>query len=274
MADLDFIQVGELAKGIRQETLPAVEALVGRSLQLFYENGAVTRVAFVGPHDLLWEVSKGPAAGSSGEETYLANRIREDIFFVDYVSTTRPATSVSLILDLASGDATSVRGTLPREAEVQKGLFALASEGSELTAVGVEFLRAAIDRPFALADHHHLPTTEMVGKRVKYVYGPTEVYEHIYLNEKLYTWQCLSGTEKGLADTDRCHAFKLADQLYLFVWREKVVPTLGVVVTDWREWTSTGKLLGYESDDFDKVVTAPIASTATLLNVTDHGKAG
>ena len=67
---------------------------------------------------------------------------------------------------------------------------------------------------------------------MEYTYSPTERYEHIYLNEDFYTWQCLMGSEKGLADTDRCHYLKLGEQLYLFVWREKIVPTLGAVVAD------------------------------------------
>ena len=75
-----------------------------------------------------------------------------------------------------------------------------------------------------------MPTDALVGKRVQYVYSQTEAYEHIYLNENLYTWQCLRGSEAGLADTDRCHYRRIADELYLFVWREKVVPTLGVVL--------------------------------------------
>ena len=39
--------------------------------------------------------------------------------------------------------------------------------------------------------------------------------------------QCLDGVEKGLADVDRCHYVQVAEDLYLFVWREKIIPTLG-----------------------------------------------
>ncbi len=178
---------------------------------------------------------EGPDAGSSGKETYAAFSLRDGVCLVDYISGALPRTSVSMVLDATTGSATVVVGTLPTADEVVKGAFALATDGEELTAVRARFLRAAIDRPFAAGDHAHRPTDEMVGKRVQYVYGPTEAYEHIYLNEKLYTWQCLAGVEKGLADTDRCHSFKLGDRLYLFVWRERVVPTLGVVVVDWRD---------------------------------------
>ncbi|MFZ7125520.1 MAG: MoaF C-terminal domain-containing protein [Desulfobacterales bacterium] len=103
------------------------------------------------------------------------------------------------------------------------------------------------------------------------VYSDTETYEHIYLNEHLYTWHCLAGIEKGLADTDRCHAYRIGEGLYLFVWREKVVPTLGVVMIDLQRMKTTGKILGYEDGDFGTIVNAPVGAFATLLNVTPHG---
>jgi hypothetical protein len=270
MTDLDFVQVGELAKGIRQQAEPAVRELVGASIVLGYEDGTVTRIVFAGDHDLNWEAIDGPDAGSSGTESYAAFSPRDGVYLVDYISAALPRTSVSILLDRTTDSATTVVGTLPTAAEVEKGAFALARDGQELTAVRAEFLRAAVDKPFAASEHAHAPTDEMVGKRVQYAYGPSEVYEHIYLNEKLYTWQCLAGVENGLADTDRCHSFKLGDLLYLFVWRERVVPTLGVVVVDWRGMRSFGKLCGYESSDFGTIANARIASVATLLNVTEH----
>ncbi len=270
MDDLRFIQVGELAKGISENVLAAVDALSGQSLQLFFEDGSSTRFTFADAHELRWEVLEGSAKGARGEEIYSATCFRDAFYFVDYVSRAQRATSVSLVLDLAAGRATAVTGTLPAESEVQKSAYRLASEGADLTAVGVQFQRAAIDRPFDTEECHHAPTTELVGKRVKYVYSRTETYEHIYLNEKLYTWQCLAGSEKGLADTDRCHYYKIDDELYLFVWREKIVPTLGVVLLDWRQKKTTGKLLGYESDDFGELANTPIGAFATLLNETTY----
>jgi len=270
MADLDFIQVGDLAKGMRKQGAPSLDDLSGKSVQLFFEDGGVMRMTFGSARDLSWVVAEGPGKASSGREAYSAACPREGIYFVDYVSSSQRATSISLVLDFGTRDATMVVGTLPTKAQVQKGIYLLASEGADLSFVRAQFLRAAIDRPFKAEDHHHAPTDEMVGKRVMYVYSPTETYEHVYLNDKLYTWQCLAGIEKGLADTDRCHSYKLGEALYLFVWREKIVPTLGVAVVDWRAMKSRGKLFGYESSDFGKLTNVPIASSATLLNVTTH----
>ena len=110
----------------------------------------------------------------------------------------------------------------------------------------------------------------MIGKRVQYTYSPTECYEHIYLNADFYTWQCLRGAEKGLADTDRCQYYKLGELLYLFVWREKIVPTLGVVVVDYSAWRSSGKIFGYRGNDFDRLENFYMGAYARLLNITRH----
>jgi hypothetical protein len=267
---LHFIQVGELVEGISAGTLPPVEELAGSSLTLCVEDGRAVRLAFAAGGGLSWLVVDGPGAGQSGEERCRITRPRDGVLMVDYVSSTRAATSMTIVLDLQRGAATLVAGTLPTAEEAARGAFGLATAGAELTLVRCEILRAAVDRPLVAKEHPHVPTGELVGKRVQYVYSAAEKYEHIYLNENLYTWQCLEGSEKGLADTDRCHYRRLGDELYLFVWREKVVPTLGVVLVDWREKRSNGKLFGYESSDFGALANTPIAAVATLLNVTTY----
>jgi len=276
MVDLEFVQVGELAREIKKDALVPVDDLSGRTLALHHEDGSVVRYTFVSEAELSWEVLEGPGKGDGGDERYAAVRPREGVYLVDYLSSGQPGTSVDVVLDLDSAEATTVVGTLPSRAEVEKSAFALATEGADLTFVRAVFRPASIDKPFSAADRTQRPTDEMVGKRVQYVYGPTEVYEHIYLNEKLYTWQCLAGIEKGLADTDRCHYYKLGEQLYLFVWREKIVPTLGLVIVDWGDAKkSVGKLCGYESDDFRTVTNALVGAEAVILNATEHvGLAG
>ena len=267
---LRFIQVGELASGISEDTLPPDEGLAGSALALHGEDGTVTRLAFAAGGRLAWEVTDGPVAGARGEEECRVTRPRDDVVVVDYVSASLRATAVTTVLDLAAGAATTVIGTLPTPEQAARSAYELATAGEELTSVAVIFVRAAIGRPFDAALHPHVPSSDLVGKRVQYVYSGTEKYEHIYLNEDLYTWQCLEGSEKGLADTDRCHHRRIADELYLFVWREKIVPTLGVVLVDWRAKVSNGKLFGYEGSDFGALSVTPISSRATLLNVTTY----
>lgn len=266
--DLKFIQVGDLAKGITENILPDSEDLAGSSLDLFCEDGSRRSFHFDTAHTLTWEVRHGTETGHRVETTYRATCPRDGIYFVDYIDGSKRATSVSMVIDRNSQSATIVIAALPTEAETRKDAFSRVREGLELTAVAAKFLRAAIGKPFVPGDHPHLPTDELVGKRVKYVYSKTDAYEHIYLTPKLYTWHCLAGIEKGLADTDRCHYYKIAEDLYLFVWQEKIVPTLGVVMVDLERMKTTGKLLGYEGDDFGTLTNAPIGAYATLLNET------
>lgn len=268
---LRFIQVGELVKGISEGTLAADDGLAGHTLGLTAEDGSVTRLCFAAGGALAWEVKGGPHGGDRGEEACLITRPRDEVVVVDYVASSRRATAVTIVLDLAAGAATTVTGTLPTADEAARSAFGLATEGAELTLVSAAIVPSFIDRPWAPGAHPHVPTDELVGKRVQYVYSQTEAYEHIYLNENLYTWQCLRGSEAGLADTDRCHYRRIGEQLYLFVWREKVIPTLGVVLVDWARKRSNGKLFGYEGADFGALSTTPISASATLLNVTTSG---
>lgn len=267
---LKFIQVGDLCKEITENILADSDDLTGKTIQLFFEDGTTTRIQFNTIHGLTWEVIEGAAKGEGGDETYRATCPREGIYFVDYIKQGQRATTVSLVIDTAAQAATAVIGTLPTESEARKDAFSRVQEDMELTAVKVQILKATIDTPFTAQGHPHGPTDELVGKRILYVYSQTEVYEHIYLNKNLYTWHCLTGVEKGLADTDRCHYYKVDDDLYLFVWREKVVPTLGIVVINLERMKTTGKIFGYEGDDFGQLTNAPVGAFATLLNVTQH----
>jgi len=70
-----------------------------------------------------------------------------------------------------------------------------------------------------------------------------------------------------MADTDCCHYFKIARSLYLFVWLEKFVPTLGVVMVDLKNLKTTGKIFGYETGDFEKLTNFPIGAFARSVSI-------
>jgi MoaF C-terminal domain/MoaF N-terminal domain len=275
-----YIQVGELVKGISEDVLPSEDVLDGRTFSLSLEDGNEMQLSFSGEGCLSWQVTAGPWTGARGEESCRVTRPRDGIVVVDFVASSLRATAVTIVLDLDAGAATTVTGTLPTREQAAPGAFELATRGEELTRVEAVLTRSFIDRPWVGGAHPHRPTGDLVGKRVKYVYSQTEAYEHIYLSERLYTWHCLQGSEQGLADTDRCHYRRIADDLYLFVWREKIVPTLGVVLVDWAAKRSNGRLFGYQGSDFGELSTTSISARATLLNVTSYrpsaasGKAG
>lgn len=222
-----------------------------------FEDGSALDYGFRSQEELV------DAAGRM--ECYRATEIRPGILFLDLKLSARRAATISLVLDLGRGICTALESTLPEEAEARVPLVERVARGEELTSVQAKFLSGVIDAPFGPGAARHSHTRELIGRRIEYSYGRSERYEHVYLNEQFYTWHCLSGSEQGLADTDRCHHFKVADRLYLFVWREKIVPTLGAVVVDLQQMRTTGKIFGYRSSDFGAVVNFPVGARARAV---------
>jgi hypothetical protein len=242
-----WISVGELAAAFGPDTYTPrpTSDLAGSAQTLYFDDNRVVEHRFLSDSRLAWTVDGGVADGTGGEAGYSALKVRDGIYFVDFVAHQTPPTAISLVLDLGQRIATALVARLPDSPDVGCSLASRIAAGEELTAVSVDFSSAAIGTPFTAATARHEPTCDLIGRRVEYTYSPTERYEHIYLNEDFYTWHCLLGSEKGLADTDRCHYFRLADQLYLFVWREKIVPTLGAVVADFVAMRTMGKIFGH-----------------------------
>jgi hypothetical protein len=266
----ELIQVGELAIGFSENILPDTSDLKGKHFELFFEDGTVSSYEFKDEHILAWKTTNAHENAAISEETYRTTSPRKNIYFVDYIKKGSRATSMSLVLDFDVGIVTELIGSLPTEMDARTDKLARVATGLQQTAVEVEFKFGSINKAFTSETPKLETTTEMIGKRVKYVYSQKDAYEHIYLNENLYSWHCLSGIEKGMADTDRCHYFKIKQNLYLFVWREKFVPTLGVVLVDLQSMKTTGKIFGYESDNFKALTNFPIGAFAQVANTTSY----
>ncbi|MGC5698951.1 molybdenum cofactor biosynthesis F family protein [Pseudomonas sp. NFXW11] len=257
----EWITVGALADGFAHDNhiLEATDQLAGRSLTLHFDNGWQIEHHFASS-SLSWNLL---GESASAELPYRATSVRPGIVLVDFLKQEQGQThSVSLILDLERQCFTAVIGQMPSRAEASVDLFSRALAGGELTSVKAQFLHGGIDRPSRAETPAHAPTDELIGLRKQYVYSASEAYEHYYLNANFYSWQCLRGVEQGLADTDRCHYYKIAEQLYLFVWREKIIPTLGLVLIDLKAGRSDGKIFGYQGSDFSQAANFPVGAQA------------
>jgi hypothetical protein len=260
----EWIAVGTLGEAFAADAnlLPQTQRLTGTSITLHLEDGSTSSLQFLDEARLCW---RGSPHGLSAAAPYLATEIRTGIVYLSVVHPDKPGFAVVAVLELSRGICTVVLGSLPSRAEAHESLLGRIARGRDLTSVSAMFLSGAIDAPLSAQTGRHERTGDLIGKRIEYTYSPTERYEHIYLNERLYTWHCLSGSEKGLADTDRCDYRKVADDLYLFVWREKVVPTLGVVLVDLAQLKTTGQILGYQGFDFGAVTCFPVGARARVL---------
>lgn len=268
MSGETWISVGQLSEGFESGAdgyRPAPSAaLAGRRLVLDFEDGSRIGYHFESATELTCAPHSPPRSGAVAA-TYRATEIRSGIFFVDYIAPDTRASTVSLVLDLERRVCTILYATLPEEADARLSLVERARRpGGELTGVAARYLSGTVDRPFADEAQRHEDSDDMIGRRVEYTYSSTERYEHIYLNRRFYTWHCLSGSERGLADTDLCRYLKIAERLYFFSWREKIVPTLGAVLVDFEQMRTTGKIFGYRGFDFGAVVNIAVGAHARL----------
>ena len=263
-----YISVRELSVGFSENMLPAIDSLAGTEVRLCYESGERAIITFTDSETLSWETEAG-GRGRSSICSYQAIAPRPDFYFVDFI--VPDGRSVSVILDMSQKCATVVTGILPTVEEAMIPLLIRAEKSLPLTSVKAIFEHAALDGPFTSQTPRHERTTDLVGERIQWVYSSKDAYEHIYLNEKTYTWQCIAGNEKGLADTDRCFFYRLDEALYLFVWIEKIIPTVGVVIEDFTVMRSYGKIFGHEGYDMNGPITNfAVGSYGILLNKTKH----
>ena len=81
----------------------------------------------------------------------------------------------------------------------------------------------------------------------------------------LYT-ESIVGSVRCVEETE----VQVAEDLYLFVWREKIIPTLGVILIDLQQMRTDGKIMGYQGSDFGALSNFPVGASAKILNVTRH----
>ena len=243
-----WIDLGVWGEGMNEFKLPSSDELVGKELKFYFNaDNQIIKYVFHDMSHLSWEVLDGPDKGESWTETYEAIRVAHSIFFVDFVRKNPPNVSVSMALDLNTRKATVLIATVPDMKSAGQGFVDRLGSSLDLSTIKVQILHANVNP--ASPDEPVVPherTNDLIGKRVRYAYSSKHVYEHIYLNERFFTWHCLVGAEKGLADTEICDYFKIAPDVYLFTWREKVMPTFGLVLINFKEMRSNGKTFGLD----------------------------
>ncbi|BBF43550.1 MoaF protein precursor [Lachnospiraceae bacterium KM106-2] len=262
----DFPTVEELSNGFSEFKKESTKDLLGTSVTLNYENGSNVIYTFLDE-----ECMKASYSKDGQEEAYAciytAVSPREGIYLVDFIEDHGLSQSITTVIDKNLGIATTMRAQLPTREEADVSQLVRAMNNMPMTSVKAEYLHAAVDAPFTDTTKKHEFTKELIGKHVRFRYSSNDTYEHIYLNDKYYTWHCVSGIENGLCDTDRCYYIKLAENLYWFTWLEKVVPTIGTVIEDLSPevMRSYGKLAGYDSYDHGKITNFQVGSYATEL---------
>ena len=268
-AQEEWTQISGIAVGLDEHRLPSSEALAGRQIQLHAPDKHPISIDFLDENALRWEQDDGLT-----DETYDAVEVAPSLFVAGICHREDSRHSTTFALDLQAGLATRATGWLPSVAEADTSLLSRVHAGGELSPVQVEFDHWEVDsteRPERPPEANHAQTDELVGKRLVYTYGDGGVYEHIYLNERRFTWHCLKGPEAGLADTERCDFYRIRPDVYLFSWREKIIPTLGVVLVNTSEMRSNGFITGIDTRS-GEVSHFPVGARGELVNITEGPK--
>lgn len=72
-----------------------------------------------------------------------------------------------------------------------------------------------------------------IGCCVEWVYSEEYVYEYVYFFLCWYLWQCLVGLECGFVDIDENSVWEVCFGIYIFVWCEKVILCVLVMIVDY-----------------------------------------
>lgn len=254
-----WLPLDGLARGFDANKAEPSGDLAGREFALTGADGSRLALRFAADR-VTWQRE------DSGEDRYEAFLVDGEVdggadgglYYVQWHLSGRPEQAVSLFLDTARNRALIVTATI-------------GEPGPGQTAVRQEFVPATVDGAEPTGPEP-APSRSLIGRRAMWVYSTEHAYEHVYLSAHWYSWQCLAGPERGLADTDENTVYELRPGIYVFAWREKVIPCGSVTVADHRDTTalrSHGNLFG-----LDETGTRPVHFTfgayGRLLSTTVH----
>lgn len=220
--------------GFNDFDIPVTDALEGRSFAIALDGAGRLELAVGAGGRVEWTRTAADGTEERGTDEARIAENGAGIFLLTWIRGGASERADVVVLDTNAGLATVLHSVVEGEA-------------SQTTPVTGDILHGRIDGVDEGAALH-ARSADLVGKRVLYVYGPDNAYEHVYLHEGAYAWQCLAGAEKGLADVDWARAIRITDDVYFFVWREKVVPCEGAVLINLAEHRSTGRIYGWDTE--------------------------
>jgi hypothetical protein len=237
----------EFAAGIDGNRLPRTDALAGTSLAI----AGQVRLDFRTGDEVSWRREDG----STGADWYEAVEIRPDVHYLCIKDAAQPLRASVLVVNRSSGRTLTVTSVIaaeptPGRPRVDQTFVPGVVEGAAITG----------DPPG--------PTRDLIGLRALYRYSPNHLYEHVYLSSERYAWQCLVGEQRGHADVDLATTWALGDDLYVFTFREFVIPVAATWLYDLRAMRTTGTFVGLGGDGTAMV--APGGARITSLGRVDY----
>jgi hypothetical protein len=228
----------DFAAGIDGNRLPRTEALAGTSLSIAQADGGALHLDVRSGQELSWR--DGDGDGRQGTDWYEAVEVRPGVHYLTVTDAASPLRAVVLVVNRNTGRTLTVESVIadaptpgrPRVGQVfTPGVLVGSPSG------GVE----------------PSPSRDLIGLRALYRYSPNHLYEHVYLSSERYAWQCLVGEQRGHGDVDLATTWGLGDGLYVFTFREFLIPVAATWLYDLDALRTTGVFFGLGADGRVKV---------------------
>lgn len=242
----DWKAMDDFAAGIDGNRLPRTDSLAGTGLEVVEQGRAPLHLDFVGGDALQWRRGDG----SHGSGWYEAVEVRPDLRYLTITDPSRPGCAAVLIANLRTGRTLTVTSTI-------------ADEPVPGVPRVSQLFRPGIIADATVTGEPPAPTRDLIGLRALYRYSPNHLYEHVYLSSERYAWQCLVGEQRGHGDVDLATTWKLADDLFVFTFREFRIPVGATWLYDFDAMRTVGTFLGLGADQKARV--APGGALITAL---------
>lgn len=259
----NYITLTEMANGFSEYNLPQTDALSGKTITLYLDGDIAIKNHFVDNKTIRWETISGPEKGDKGQSEYIATNPKDGFYYVSFVTENKKY--VTIVLDEKKGIATLVLGHFPTKETDNLPIFQRVMTKKPAYASNVEFVNASIDKPFTKDTPTHQFSKDLIGKRALYTYSNKDAYEHIYFDNNLFTWHCVSGNEKGLADTDYAVFLKLDDNYYMIVWVEKILHVISTITINFDTMRSSGSMASFAGDTYGDILNVPSGAIVKFL---------
>jgi hypothetical protein len=251
----DWKGMDDFARGIDGNRLPATGALAGTALAVEMAGRPRLELRFTAADQVRW--TSGP---DSGTDWYEAVEMRPGVLFLTLTYAAEPLRAVVLVVNRNTGPTLLIESRIapeptPGHPRVSQdfipgrlvGTGTGSGTGSGIGSGGVE--------PSA--------TRDLIGWRALYRYSPNHLYEHVYLSSERYAWQCLQGEQRGHGDVDLATTWALGDGLYVFTFREFLIPVAATWLYDLDAMRTVGVFFGL--GDGGSVRCAPGGALITSL---------
>ncbi len=243
----DWKQMDDFAAGIDTNRLPVTDRLASAKLSLRLDDGTRAEFAFTGVEQVDWRRVEADGAERSGAGWAEAIEVRDGVFFIDQTFADRPNESAVTIVSLSTRRVMQIVSTIAEELTPGVPRVSQTFRAGVLTSAAGVSGQADSDggEPTGEAP---APSRDLIGWRALYRYSPNHLYEHIYLSSERYAWQCLVGEQKGHGDVDLTTTWKFGEGLYVFTFREFIIPVAATWLYDLDAMRTTGKFFGIGED--------------------------